>query len=170
MRLATVLAILVPLLATGLAAAAVSEEEARRVFEELRCNSCHVSGGVAPSWEEMVRIIGGEWPQRYGSIDEAARDVSYMGQRMFNDFTHLMKVMGDAVGAPEDKVRVLEEFFRSLFEEGKAGATPTGTPAQATPAGAAPGDRGGELAVVVAAAVAVAVVVGVLVLLATRRR
>ncbi len=166
-RLALPLVLLAVLLACGaLAAAAITEEEARRLFEELRCNTCHVEGGIASPWEEVLEEVGEEWPAEYATIDDAARDVEYMGQKMFRDFSHLMEVMGRNVGAPEDKLRQLEDFFRELFERGKAEAAE----AKPAPEAARPGDRGAELAMVVVAAVAIAVIVAAAVYLATRRR
>ena len=172
MRAILPLAILAILVTTGIAAlAAISEEEARRIFEELRCNTCHVEGGVASPWEEMVEEVGEEWPAKYTTIDDAAKDVTYMGQKMFRDFTHLMEVMGQNVGAPEDKLRQLEDFFRKLFEEGKKEATKQEEAKEQAPAPQpAPTDRGTEFMLVVAAAVAIAVIVGILVYVATRRR
>jgi hypothetical protein len=164
--LVSIVFLAVTILAVGqISLAVLSEEEARKLFEELRCVTCHVEGGIADSWEEIIHEIEEEWPAEYPTIDDAARDTEYMGQKIFRDFSHLMQVMGQNVGAPEDKIKQLEEFFRKLFEEGKKAVKE-----EVEEKPAEQPQPFGDLGLVVAIAVAIIVIVALAVYAVTRKR
>ena len=151
----------------ALAGAQLSVDQARALFEQLGCTSCHTKGGVASSWEEILRGIS-DWARRYPSLDEAVRsEVEYFGGKRFNSFDELMEFMGRNVGASAADVEKLKEFFTGYFEAARSGTgaqagapTATAAPAQeatpASPAGHAPYLVFGAAAAIVAAFVAAA--------------
>jgi cytochrome c551/c552 len=161
-----------------------SEAEAKSAFERLGCTACHMSGGIAPPWNEVVsmfRSASGKYP----SLDEFVR--AEISQRVKakvgaepKSWDELFTVMAGYVGKkPDDpNVKVVESYLASLLQA--AGVTtppttlttPTSPPQVTTPAPEAV--RGGERltwGVILAVVAIVIIVLGALIvgLLVMRR-
>ena len=139
-------------------------KEARQTFEQLGCTSCHVEGGVAEPWDEMLDEIA-FWARNFETLDEAVRsEVVYLGGKKFNSFNELMEQMRKNVRASQDDIAPLTQFYLDYFEQNKATATTTttGQPQQpAQPSGDTGMSRDVVLAVVGSALLVVIAVIAV---------
>ncbi len=139
-------------------------DEAKQAFEQLGCTSCHVEGGVAEPWDEMLDEIA-FWARNFETLDEAVRsEVVYLGGKKFNDFNELMEQMRQNVRASPDDIAPLTQFYLDYFEQSKASTTTTaaGQPQQpAQPAGDTGVSRDVVLAVVGSALLVIIAVVAV---------
>ncbi len=98
-----------------------SPEEAKQIFENIGCISCHAGkpGQPAASWDLIIQFME-DWSQKYPSIDEAIRnEVTYYGGQKFNSFDELMERMSQNVGKTRNdpEIQQLEAFFRSFWGE-----------------------------------------------------
>jgi len=108
----------------------LTEEEAKSLFESLGCTGCHVSGGVADPFDDIVSTFQTAGQQYNGDIDAYVREnVEYFGQK-FDSFDALMQQMGANVGASNEDIQALSLFFRSVFTKG--GGTSPEQPAETT--------------------------------------
>jgi cytochrome c551/c552 len=99
-----------------------SEAEAKSAFERLGCTACHMSGGIAPSWDgivSMFRSASGKYP----SLDEFVR--AEITQRVktkigadTRSWNELFTVMAGYVGKkPDDpNAKVVESYLASLLQ------------------------------------------------------
>ncbi len=113
----------------GVAAAQPTVDEAREVFQTLGCTSCHMQGGSAKPFDEIVSLFQ-QWGGQYATIDEAIqKEVKYFGGQTFDSYDKLMETMAMNVGKTMDDpdIQLLYEFFLNLFESG------AGTPTATTP-------------------------------------
>jgi cytochrome c553 len=124
----------------GVAAAQPTEDEAREVFQKLGCISCHMQGGSAKPFDEIVSLFQ-QWGGQYATIDEAVqKEVKYFGGQTFDNYDQLMETMAMNVGRTMDDpdIQLLYDFFLNLFESSAgtptatATTTPTGTTGQTT--------------------------------------
>ena len=145
--------------ATQTTQAQPSPEEARQIFENIGCISCHAGKPLQPaaSWDLIIQFME-DWSQKYPSIDEAIRnEVTYYGGQKFNSFDELMERMSQNVGKTRNdpEIQQLEAFFRSFWgeqqtetqtqEETTQAAEQTEAPAETqTPEEQVEGVRGGE--------------------------
>ncbi len=120
--------LIIPMLAISstLTTAQVSEAEAKQIFENIGCVSCHVGQPLQPaaSWDLIVQFMQ-DWSQKYPTIDEAiANEVTYYGGQKFQSFDELMAQMAQNVGrSPDDPdIQKLKQFFQSFWEQGGAQA------------------------------------------------
>lgn len=96
--------------------AVLTQEEAEALFDSLGCKSCHREGGVADSWSEILSELR-EWGEEYNSIDDAVSEkVTYLGGVHFNTFDDLLEQMKNNVGASDEDIAKLKEFFISVFQ------------------------------------------------------
>jgi cytochrome c551/c552 len=159
-----------------------SEAEAKSAFERLGCTACHMSGGIAHPWNEVVskfRSASGKYP----SLDEFVRaEISQKVKAKVGaepkSWDELFTVMAGYVGKkPDDpNVKVVESYLASLLQAPGATTPPTATPTTppqvTTPAPEAV--RGGERltwGVILAVVAIVIIVLGALIvgLLVMRR-
>ncbi|MEB3861136.1 MAG: hypothetical protein GSR84_02820 [Desulfurococcales archaeon] len=145
--------------ATQTTQAQPSPEEARQIFENIGCISCHAGKPLQPaaSWDLIIQFME-DWSQKYPSIDEAIRnEVTYYGGQKFNSFDELMERMSQNVGKTRNdpEIQQLEAFFRSFWgeqqtetqtqEETTQAAEQTEAPTETqTPEEQVEGVRGGE--------------------------
>lgn len=133
MRTPVLLALLASFFLAGLLAAAeVSEEQARRAFVEAGCTECH-DGSTAPDWEGTIQVIV-EWAMEYDDIDEAVQN-EYTFAGGADSYDEMMLVMKEYTeGITEEQYSILYQFFLQVFEEARAArpqapeATPTPPP------------------------------------------
>ncbi len=131
--MAVTLAVLLLGIAASLAGVAVAqptEDEAREIFQTLGCTSCHMQGGSAKPFDEIVSLFQ-QWGGQYATIDEAIqKEVKYFGGQTFDSYDKLMETMAMNVGKTMDDpdIQLLNEFFLNLFESGAGTPTATTTP------------------------------------------
>lgn len=95
---------------------ALTQEEAKALFDRLGCRSCHRDGGIADSWPEILSELK-EWGDEYSSIDDAVSErVTYLGGTHFSSFDDLLRQMQSNVGASDEDIAKLKDFFLSVFE------------------------------------------------------
>ncbi len=95
----------------------LTEDEARNLFESLGCIGCHASGGVAKPFDEIVSTYKTVGQQYNGDIDAYTREnVEYFGQT-FDSFDALMQQMGANVGATDQDIQALSQYFKSVFTQ-----------------------------------------------------
>ena len=161
-RLAIIILMLSLTITSTLVLAQLSEEEARQKFIDLGCTACHISGGAAPPWEEVLNLID-SWAAEYESIDEASKFVNYFGQEgVFNNFDELMDMMASNVGVGPEEVADLKEFFINRFNAA-AGVTPPTEPGPGPEPGPEPAEPEG-LPLNIIIPVIVIVIVGVFII------
>ncbi|MCE4602053.1 MAG: hypothetical protein F7C08_01425 [Desulfurococcales archaeon] len=111
-----------------------SAEEAKQIFENIGCISCHAGNPLQPAanWDLIIQFME-EWSQKYPSIDEAIRnEVVYYGGQKFNSFEELMERMSQNVGKTRNdpEIQQLEAFFRSFWGQEQAQTPQQTEPAQ----------------------------------------
>lgn len=114
-------------------AAQVTEEEARQIFEQIGCTSCH-NGVVAPDWNGVLEVLSKAQTEYGGDIDALARDINYFGRTgAFNTWEELMQVMAQNVGKSLDdpEIQKLNEFYLAYM--GVTGAPQPEQPAEEQP-------------------------------------
>lgn len=114
--------------------AQVSEEEAKQIFEQIGCTSCH-NNAVAPDWNGVLEILSKAQTEYGGDIDALARDINYFGRKgAFNSWDELMQVMAQNVGKTMDDpdIQKLNEFYLAYM--GVAGTQQPEQPAEEQPA------------------------------------
>jgi len=94
---------------SSLARAAVTEEEARRIFEEKNCKICH-------TFDDVKNKVA-SWATKYDNIDQAA-NAEAIGE--YSDFKGLLEYMRDTTPveprATDEELQILEEYYKQLFE------------------------------------------------------
>ncbi len=173
--------------ASAPAAGQVTEEEAMQLFQRLGCTSCHVAGGTAPPFDEIVSMIE-SWRGQYASIDEAvAAEVVVFGET-FDTYDAMMERMASFTGKTLDDIRPLYDFFLQVFQ-GQAAQPPAGEtatppaedaetpeapgetpPAEAVETPAEPAQPEGGAGFALIAGILLAIIVVGLALLASKRR
>ena len=106
-----------------------SEAEAKSAFERLGCITCHRSGGIGYSWDEIVfryKALAG----KYDSLDEfvkaeVAEEVKKRGYGEVRSWSELFERMAMFAGKrPDDPgVKTVESFLASLLGVQAPGAT-----------------------------------------------
>jgi len=143
--------------------AQLTETDAKQKFSEYGCTNCHVEGGAAAPWNEIISEIKA-WASEYGSLDEGARHVVYFGQSgKFTSFDDLISQMASNVGKSPSEISDLTQFFKSIFDEAKqaAGGGAAKPPTSGPQAG---GGIPSELLIAVVLAVIIIVVIALYVL------
>jgi len=96
----------------------LSVNEAKKLFQQLGCVSCHMENGVAEPFDEILKEMGELASQYNGNIDAYVKEkVEYFGGQKFNSFDEMMKVMQSNVGASDEDIAKLSAFFKSYFEK-----------------------------------------------------
>ncbi|ABM81219.1 hypothetical protein [Hyperthermus butylicus] len=116
-------AVLVLALAS-IGAAALSAEEAEKLFQSSGCTGCH-NGVVAPDFQGTIAVIR-EWASKYETLDEAVA-AEAPNFKMFNNAKSWDELMSSMPGITPE----LKDYFARVFEEAKTGAVPV----QEQPAG-----------------------------------
>jgi cytochrome c551/c552 len=153
-----------------------SEAEAKSAFERLGCTTCHRSGGIGNSWDEIVsryKALAG----KHASLDEFVEAEVYQKVKSMlgvevRSWSELFKTMAQYSGKkPDDPdVKTVQSFLASLLlgaQEPGATTPPTTltTPPQvATPQVTTPAEERGVSFLV--AALAALVIVAAIVLAA----
>jgi cytochrome c551/c552 len=108
-----------------------SEAEAKSAFERLGCTTCHRSGGIGNSWDEIVsryKALAG----KHASLDEFVEAEVYQKVKSMlgvevRSWNELFKTMAGYVGKkPDDpNVNVVQSYLASLLQAPGAATPPT---------------------------------------------
>ncbi|NOZ88900.1 MAG: hypothetical protein GXO15_03150 [Crenarchaeota archaeon] len=112
-RLAALALLAVALLSAS--AAALTMEEAKQLFQQRGCTSCH-NGNLAPDFEGTVKKMQ-EWAQKYGSLDEAVK-AEAKNFKMYQNSQSWDQLINAMPGITPE----LRQFFEQVFEQAKGGA------------------------------------------------
>jgi hypothetical protein len=151
-----------------------SEAEAKSAFERLGCTTCHRSGGIGNSWDEIVsryKALAG----KHASLDEFVEAEVYQEVKSMlgvevRSWDELFKTMAGYVGKrPDDPgVKTVQSYLASLLEAQAPEATPPTTlttpPQVTTPPATTPVEERGVSFLV--AALAALIIVAAIVLVA----
>ncbi len=102
----------------GLASATsgLSEDEARKLFSEAGCTSCH-NNVLAPDFDGVIAKLR-EWALKYESLDEAVATEA-ANFKMFNNVKSWDELMKSMPGVTPE----LNNYFIAIFEEAKKSKT-----------------------------------------------
>jgi len=108
-----------------------SEAEAKSAFERLGCTTCHRSGGIGNSWDEIVsryKALAG----KHASLDEFVEAEVYQKVKRslgveVRSWSELFKTMVGYVGKkPDDpNLNVVQSYLASLLQAPEAATPPT---------------------------------------------
>jgi cytochrome c551/c552 len=108
-----------------------SEAEAKSAFERLGCTTCHRSGGIGNSWDDIVsryKALAG----KHASLDEFVEAEVYQKVKSMlgvevRSWSELFKTMVGYVGKkPDDpNLNVVQSYLASLLQAPEAATPPT---------------------------------------------
>ncbi|WP_167827849.1 c-type cytochrome [Pyrolobus fumarii] len=104
------------IVAFSVAALAITEEEAKQVFEKAGCATCHSTPGN--DFKSLVDKIR-SWASKYASLDEAVAN-EYKQAQTYDQLMQQMKQYTPSIS--DEDYQLLYQFFKQVFEEAKGGA------------------------------------------------
>jgi cytochrome c551/c552 len=149
-----------------------SEAEAISAFQRLGCTTCHRSGGIGNSWDQIVSRYK-DLAGKYDNLDEFVMAEVYQQVKSMlgvevRSWNELFTTMVGYVGKkPDDpNLKVVQSYLASLLGAQAAEATtppttPTTPPQVATPPATTPVEESGVSFLVVAALAALIIVAAV---------